>query len=82
MVAPEIVPGLPFECCAKTRHRQPDQACRIEKLSADAIKVVFKQPQRAITPGQSVVFYAGEECLGGAVIEQAMEQNTDMETTA
>ncbi len=82
VVAPEIVPGLPFECCAKTRYRQPDQACRIEKLSADAIKVVFKQPQRAITPGQSVVFYAGEECLGGAVIEQAMEQNTDMETTA
>jgi len=62
----------PLRCFAKTRYRQPDQACLVEPLDGGRCRVVFDQPQRAVTPGQSVVFYRGEECLGGGVIERAM----------
>jgi tRNA-specific 2-thiouridylase len=62
-------PALPARCTAKTRYRQPDQACRIEPLAAGTLRVQFSEPQRAVTPGQSVVFYDGERCLGGGVIE-------------
>lgn len=58
-----------LKCTAKTRYRQPDQACIIEFLDTDRIKVRFEEKQRAITPGQSVVFYDGEVCLGGGIIE-------------
>ncbi|SMF30960.1 tRNA (5-methylaminomethyl-2-thiouridylate)-methyltransferase [Alteromonadaceae bacterium Bs31] len=57
-------------CMAKTRYRQPDQACTLQKVDGDTITVSFDEPQRAITPGQSIVLYQGEVCLGGAVIEQ------------
>ncbi len=55
-------------CTAKIRYRQPDQACRIEITGDDSARVVFDEAQRAITPGQSVVFYQDEVCLGGGVI--------------
>ncbi|MGZ8187451.1 MAG: tRNA 2-thiouridine(34) synthase MnmA [Methylosarcina sp.] len=58
-----------LRCAAKTRYRQPDQSCRIEPIGIDRCKVIFDEPQRAITPGQSVVFYEGEVCLGGGIIE-------------
>jgi tRNA-specific 2-thiouridylase len=58
-----------IRCAAKTRYRQADQSCTLIPLPEDRIKVVFDEPQRAITPGQSVVFYNGEVCLGGGVIE-------------
>ena len=54
---------------AKIRYRQADQTCAITRLSTDKLEVTFKQPQRAITPGQSIVFYDGDVCLGGAVID-------------
>ena len=60
-----------IDCAAKTRYRQSDQTCRIEPLTIDKCRVHFEQPQRAITPGQSVVFYGGEKCLGGGIIESA-----------
>lgn len=57
-----------FRCAAKTRYRQIDQRCTVERLSDDRIRVVFDEPQRAITPGQSLVLYHHDECLGGGVI--------------
>jgi tRNA-specific 2-thiouridylase len=62
-------PAAAFACTAKTRYRQADQGCRVEQVGADRWRVRFEQPQRAVTPGQSVVFYQDEVCLGGAVIE-------------
>ena len=57
-----------FKGTAKVRYRQKDQECNI-KISDDKIKVSFKDPQRAVTPGQSVVIYKDNECLGGGEIE-------------
>ncbi|KPJ96326.1 MAG: tRNA 2-thiouridylase [Gammaproteobacteria bacterium SG8_11] len=60
---------LPYVCYAKTRYRQTDQACRIIRLDDNECEVIFDAPQRAVTPGQSVVFYQAEECLGGGIID-------------
>ena len=58
-------------CMEKSRYRQPDQACRVFATNTDGseVRVVFDEPQRAVTPGQSAVFYIDEVCLGGGVIE-------------
>lgn len=63
-----VAPLLPFTCHAKTRYRQADQACTITPFEGRYL-VSFDVPQRAVTPGQSVVFYRGSHCLGGAIIE-------------
>ncbi|TWI53133.1 tRNA-specific 2-thiouridylase [Pseudomonas duriflava] len=55
---------------AKVRYRQQDQACILHQTES-GYRVVFETPQRAVTPGQSVVFYENDICLGGGVIEQA-----------
>jgi tRNA-uridine 2-sulfurtransferase len=54
---------------AKTRYRQADAACRLAALSRTALDVEFDAPQWAVTPGQSLVLYRGEVCLGGGVIQ-------------
>jgi tRNA-specific 2-thiouridylase len=53
---------------AKTRYRQVDALCQVESMSALELKLSFAQAQWAVTPGQSVVLYRGDECLGGGVI--------------
>ena len=67
---------------AKIRHRQADQACAIEQLSADGTRclVRFERPQWAVSPGQAVVFYDGERCVGGGVIESAQWPMNDCKT--
>ena len=67
----ENQPKLPLHCSAKIRYRQTDQLCFVKGLDSGFIQVDFDKPQRAITPGQHVVFYTGEQCLGGAIIERA-----------
>jgi tRNA-specific 2-thiouridylase len=64
----ELPNGL--RCLAKVRYRQADQACSVETGPDDTLCVRFDTAQRAVAPGQFVVFYAAETCLGGAVIDQ------------
>ena len=64
-------PDVPFRCSAKTRYRQIDQPCTIESIEQDSGKIVFDKPQRAVTPGQYIVFYKGDACLGGGIIDKA-----------
>lgn len=67
-------PALPLACTAKIRYRQDEQACTVLPFSAGQVQVRFARAQRAVTPGQSVVFYQGEACLGGGVIQAAERQ--------
>lgn len=63
-------PSMPYRCTAKIRYRQPDQACLVEPGEKGKVRVRFDVPQRAITLGQSVVFYQGDQCLGGGIITE------------
>jgi tRNA-specific 2-thiouridylase len=61
----------PLRCHAKIRYRQPDQACSVLCTGPDSIEVRFDELQRTPTPGQFVVLYDGDRCLGGATIDAA-----------
>lgn len=61
-------PGAEMECMVRLRHRQPLQKCRIQ-ISGEKVHMEFDRPQRAVTPGQSAVFYQGDVCLGGAIVD-------------
>lgn len=61
-------PPLPLRCHAKIRYRAPDEACHVDSGPRDTLTVTFARPQRAVTPGQSVVFYEEDTCLGGGII--------------
>ena len=61
-------PARVIKCSAKTRYRQRDEPCTVTVNEDGSVCVSFEAPQRAVTPGQSVVFYQNDECLGGAVI--------------
>ncbi|HGJ5892200.1 MAG TPA: tRNA 2-thiouridine(34) synthase MnmA [Arsenophonus apicola] len=63
------------QCTVKTRYRQPDIPCTIEQFSDNKIAVQFDYPIAAVTPGQSAVFYHGEICLGGGVIETRIQES-------
>lgn len=67
----DAMPKAAFTCTAKFRYRQPDQEVTLTPREDGTVHVAFAKPQKAITPGQAVVFYQGEECLGGGTIESA-----------
>ena len=62
-------PDQQAPCGGKTRYRQADAACHLARLSAGTLDVEFDVPQWAVTPGQSLVLYREEVCLGGGVIQ-------------
>ncbi|HML45484.1 MAG TPA: tRNA 2-thiouridine(34) synthase MnmA, partial [Clostridia bacterium] len=68
-------PAETFECAARFRYRQQDQPVTIT-VQGDRLLVQSHVPQRALTPGQSVVLYRGEECLGGAILDRALDIGT------
>ncbi len=68
-----VPPATGVEVTARIRHQQPLQVCTVRVGGDAGCRVAFAEPQRAIAPGQSVVFYAGDVCLGGAIIEQALD---------
>ncbi len=63
-----IAPPITCAYSAKTRYRQTDSACTITRIANNNCTVIFDQPQWAVTPGQSIVFYQDEECIGGGII--------------
>jgi tRNA-specific 2-thiouridylase len=63
-------PVMPLRCQARIRHRQPLQACAVTPLDNGHCQVRFDRLQRAVTPGQSIVFYSDRVCLGGGIIER------------
>ncbi len=81
LLASEVITGPPhwlidppteaLRCAVKLRYRQTDQPCAATPLPGGGLRIVCDTPQRAVTPGQFAVLYAGERCLGGAVIEAA-----------
>ncbi|NMP32404.1 tRNA 2-thiouridine(34) synthase MnmA [Thalassotalea sp. M1531] len=60
--------AVPFTCTVKTRYRQEDVACTVTPLNDDEYEILFEEQQSSVTPGQSVVFYQGDVCLGGGII--------------
>ena len=58
-----------MQCTVKTRYRQDDVVCTITRLDDENHQVIFEQAQSSVTPGQSVVFYQNEICLGGGIID-------------
>ena len=69
-------PRAPFLCRARIRYRQKDQDCGVSPQRDGRWQVGFARPQRAITPGQAIVFYQADECLGGATIDHAIASQT------
>ncbi|MBI4276696.1 tRNA 2-thiouridine(34) synthase MnmA [Candidatus Uhrbacteria bacterium] len=63
-----VCPQLPLDVCARIRYRQPLQECVLTSTEAGFL-IHCKKPQRAVTPGQAIVFYTGEEMIGGGVID-------------
>ncbi|WP_406944445.1 tRNA 2-thiouridine(34) synthase MnmA [Halobacillus sp. SY10] len=70
-----FVPTESFKCTAKFRYRQEDSGVTVYPMEDGTWKVMFDEPERAITPGQAVVFYDGEVCLGGATIDVVLKQD-------
>lgn len=66
-------PAAEFDCTCKFRYRQPDQAVHVRLLEDGGLLVTAREKQRAVTPGQSMVFYDGAVCLGGAVTSRVLD---------
>ncbi|MEG2322265.1 MAG: tRNA 2-thiouridine(34) synthase MnmA [Bacilli bacterium] len=70
-----ISDNKPIKCSAKFRYRQADNDVVLEYIDATHILVKYQQKVKAVTPGQACVFYLGEECLGGGIIEEVRKNN-------
>jgi tRNA-specific 2-thiouridylase len=70
-------PAGGFECTAQTRYRQQEEPCTVTVGDDGCLEVRFARPQRAVTPGQSLVLYDGDACLGGAVIASTDAPHND-----
>jgi len=68
-----VLPTEPLKCTAKFRYRQQDKKVTVEMTSESTCRVLFNEPQSSVTPGQAVVFYDGEVCLGGATIDKIIK---------
>ena len=77
----ELQDSHPFTCNAKIRYRQDDQPCTLVQDQPDRLVVTFSGVQTAVAPGQFVVFYADEQCLGGAVIDRAISAHDTLRKT-
>lgn len=67
-----LASALPGEATAKIRYAQGGAACRLT-LEGGTLRVLFDAPQEAVTPGQSVVLYAGTSVLGGGIIKEVVQ---------
>ena len=67
---PLAASGAVLDCAVKVRYRQADQDCRLSRLPDGGLRVSFREHQRAVACGQFAVFYAGDECLGGGIIDR------------
>ena len=80
------VSGAPPHCnwvyTAKTRYRQKDAACTLVAAGAERCVIEFAEPQWAVTPGQSVVVYESQVCLGGGIIESGERMRNDLASSA
>lgn len=74
-------PTLPLRCRVRTRHRQALQECEV-RAGSSGLEVIFDHPQRAVSPGQYVVYYSGDECLGGSVIHGATDTGLQAKAAA
>ncbi len=70
---------LPYVCSAKIRYRQKDESCQITIIEGHCAVIKFDRPQRAVTPGQALVFYQNEICLGGGTIEAGFNDGVSHE---
>ena len=75
--APPARTASPLRCSAQVRYRQRDVPCTVAVHREDVLDVTFDEPVRAATPGQSLVLYDGERCLGGAVIDTLHDSVAD-----
>ncbi|WP_318508268.1 tRNA 2-thiouridine(34) synthase MnmA [Bacillus sp. T3] len=67
-----------FTCTAKFRYRQADNKVTVKKMDDGQVEVIFDEPIRAVTPGQAVVFYNGDECLGGGTIDKVYKNGEQL----
>lgn len=69
-------PASEWTCTAKFRYRQADRKVTVKIKTGSTCEVIFDQPQKGIAPGQAVVFYDGDVCLGGGTIDRAYKTKT------
>ena len=68
-----VGPKTTLRCTVKTRYRQTDVACTLLVGDDGYARVLFDQPEKAVTPGQSAVFYSDDVCLGGGIIDSVIK---------